>query len=113
PCAGRATVGGCVARGPAVGLYFSRRNDSTEEYFVGGRAFPGWAIGLSLVGTSISSITFLAYPGDAYKTAWARYVPNLALPIGAFVAAYFFIRVFSQGKTTSSYEYLEKPFGPS
>ncbi|MEA3298710.1 MAG: sodium:solute symporter [Pseudomonadota bacterium] len=97
----------------AVGLYFSRRNDSTEEYFVGGRAFPGWAIGLSLVGTSISSITFLAYPGDAYKTAWARYVPNLALPIGAFVAAYFFIRFFRQGKTTTAYEYLEKRFGPS
>ena len=46
----------------AMGFYFSKKNTSTEEYFVGGRSFPGWAIGLSLVGTSISSITFLAYP---------------------------------------------------
>src|SRR5690606_24652563 len=97
----------------AVGLYFSRRNDSTEEYFVGGRAFSGWVIGLSLVGTSISSITFLAYPGDAYKTAWARYIPNMALPLGAAIAAWFFIRFFRQGNTTTAYEYPERRFGPS
>ena len=46
----------------AMGVYFSRKNTSTEEYFVGGRSFAGWVIGLSLVGTSISSISFLAYP---------------------------------------------------
>ena len=65
-----------------MGFYFSRRNVSTEEYFLGGRRFSGWVIGLSLVGTSISSITFLAYPGDAFKTAWLRFLPNLMLPVG-------------------------------
>ncbi|RKZ92869.1 MAG: sodium:solute symporter, partial [Gammaproteobacteria bacterium] len=78
----------------AIGLYFSRKNTSTEEYFVGGRSFSGWVIGLSLVGTSISSITFLAYPGDAYKTAWLRYLPNLMLPVAIFVAAYVFLPFF-------------------
>ena len=70
-----------------MGFYFSRKNTSTEEYFVGGRSFSGWVIGLSLVGTSISSITFLAYPGDAFKTAWLRFVPNLMLPVGVLFAA--------------------------
>lgn len=97
----------------AIGLYFSRKNTSTEEYFVGGRSFSGWVIGLSLVGTSISSITFLAYPGDAFKTAWLRYLPNLMLPIAIFIAAYVFLPFFRRGNTITAYEYLEHRFGPS
>ncbi|OUS23609.1 sodium:solute symporter [Gammaproteobacteria bacterium 45_16_T64] len=96
-----------------LGFYFSRKNTNTEEYFVGGRSFPGWAIGLSLVGTSISSITFLAYPGDAYKTAWLRFLPNLMLPVALIIAAYFFLPIFRRKKTTSAYEFLEDRFGPS
>lgn len=96
-----------------MGLYFARRNRDTEEYFVGGRSFPGWAIGLSLVGTSISSVTFLAYPADAFKTAWLRYLPNFMLPVGVFIAAYVFLPFFRRRRTTSAYEYLEARFGPS
>ena len=40
-----------------LGYYFSKKNKDTEEYFVGGRKFKGWVIGISLVGTSISSIS--------------------------------------------------------
>ena len=42
-----------------VGLYFSRKNNTTEEYFVGNRNFPGWVLGLSMLGTIISSATFI------------------------------------------------------
>ncbi len=96
-----------------MGFYFSRKNTSTEEYFVGGRSFAGWVIGLSLVGTSISSISFLAYPGDAFKTAWLRYLPNLMLPLAIVIAAYLFLPFFRRGKITSAYQYLEHRFGPS
>lgn len=96
-----------------MGLYFSRRNVSTEEYFLGGRRFSGWVIGLSLVGTSISSITFLAYPGDAFKTAWLRFLPNLMLPVGVFVAAWLFLPRFRRGGAISAYEFLEQRYGPS
>ena len=40
-----------------MGIYFSKKNRDTEQYFVGGRRFAGWVVGLSLVGTSISSVT--------------------------------------------------------
>jgi len=102
-------LGGIVA----MGFYFSKKNTGTEEYFVGGRSFPGWAIGLSLVGTSISSITFLAYPGDAFKTSWIRFLPNLMLPLAVFIAAYLFLGFFRRNKTTTAYEFLEDRFGPS
>ena len=97
----------------AMGLYFSRKNTNTEEYFVGGRSFSGWIIGLSLVGTSISSITFLAFPGDAYKTAWLRFLPNVMLIVAVVIAARVFLPFFRRGKITSAYEYLEARFGPS
>ena len=97
----------------AMGFYFSRRNRSTEEYFLGGRRFSGWVIGLSLVGTSISSITFIAYPGDAYKTSWLRYLPNLMLPLAVLIAAWLFLPRFREGRATSAYEFLERRFGPS
>ena len=69
----------------AMGIYFSHRNTSTEEYFLGNRAFPGWAVGISMLGTSISSVTFLAIPAAAYILDYRQAVSNLALPVAAVV----------------------------
>ena len=97
----------------AMGIYFSRKNTNTEEYFVGGRSFSGWVIGLSMVGTSIISVTFLAFPADAFKTAWLRILPGFTLPIVIIIAAYFFLPFYRRTKIISAYEYLENRFGPS
>lgn len=97
----------------ALGVYFSRHTTSTEDYFVGGRNYRGWVIGLSLVGTSISSVTFLAYPADAYKTSWLRYLPNLMLPLAIFIAARYFLPFFRRAHTVTAYEFLERRYGPS
>ncbi len=96
----------------SIGMYFSRRNKSTEDYFLGGRQFAGWVIGFSLVGTSISSVTFLAYPADAFKTAWLRYLPNLMLPLTAIIAVTVFIPIYRRYSLTTAYEYLELRYGP-
>ncbi len=95
-----------------AGIWFARRNKSTEDYFLGGRNFPGWAIGLSMVGTSISSLTFMAYPGDAYRTTWFRLLPCFTLPLGVLIASIWFLPFFRRGNLTSAYEYLEGRFGP-
>ena len=95
-----------------AGLYFARKNTSTEAYFLGNRNFPAWAIGLSLVGTSISSVSFLAYPADAYKTAWLRLVPAFTLPVAIVIASIWILPFFRQAGTTTAFEYLERRFGP-
>jgi len=97
----------------AMGLYFARRNKDTEEYFVGGRRIPGWAIGMSMVGTAISSITFLTLPADSFKTYWLRFLPYVFMPVAAAIAAWLFIPFFRRGQTMTAYEYLEARFGPS
>lgn len=97
----------------AMALYFKSKNTGTEEYFVGGRSFSGVIIGISLVGTAVSSITFLAYPADAFKTTWVRFTPNIMLLVSVFFAAFVFLPFFMRGKITSAYEYLGDRFGPS
>ncbi len=97
----------------ATGVYFARRNRDTEEYFLGGRSFSGWVIGLSMVGTAISSITFLSMPADSFKTYWLRFLPYAMVPVAAGVAGALFIPFFRRGRITSAYEYLEHRFGPS
>ncbi|HNY87838.1 MAG TPA: sodium/solute symporter, partial [Candidatus Hydrogenedentes bacterium] len=95
----------------SMGPYFARRNKSTENYFVGGRSYPGWLIGLSMFATSISSITFVAYPGDAYKTAYLRFLLCLTLPLGIFIASKVFLPFYRRAQITSAFEYLEHRFG--
>ena len=70
----------------AMGFFFSRKLRSTEDYFLGRRAFPGWAIGLSMLGSNVSSITFLALPAAAFVGDWQLNTQNCALPIVAVFA---------------------------
>ncbi len=107
-----AIVGLYFAAMAAMGWYFSRRTKTTEDYFVGGRAYPGWLIGVSLFGATISSITFVAYPADAFKTAYLRYLLCIMMPLGVFIASCLFLPFFRRGKVTSVFEYLENRFGP-
>ncbi len=96
----------------AMGIHFARRNQNTEEYFVGSRSFPGWAVGLSMLGTSISSVTFLAFPAAAYVLDWRQLVSNLMLPFVAVLAILVFIPFFRRGRLTSAFEYLGDRYGP-
>ncbi|WKN30385.1 sodium:solute symporter [Porifericola rhodea] len=106
------TLGVYLATMAGLGVYFSRKNDSTEDYFVGNRSFKGWVIGLSMLSTSISSITFLAFPAAAYTLDWRQLISNLMLPLAAVLAIVVFIPFFRRGKLTSAFEYLGDRFGP-
>ena len=94
-----------------IGIYFSRRSKTTEDYFVGNRAMPGWVIGLSMLGTIISSATFLALPAAAYILDWRQLSVNLVLPFIAILAIFIFIPFFRRGNLTSAFEYLGLRFG--
>jgi SSS family solute:Na+ symporter len=94
-----------------VGLRFSRRQTSTETYFVASRSVPAWAMGLSMLATLISSVAFVAYPGSAYAKDWSLLVPGFlvigVLALAGSVIIPFYRRVVGM----SAYEYFEKRFG--
>src|SRR5919106_4263624 len=94
-----------------VGLWFARRSGSTGEYTAAGRSLPGWAIGLSMFGSYISSISFLANPGDAYGGNWNAFVFSLATPIAALIAVRWFVPFYRRSGHVSAYEHLEERFG--
>ena len=105
-------IGGFFGLLAWMGYYFSRRNTSTEQYFLGGRSFPSWAIGISMVGTIISSITFLAFPADAYKTTWLRFSIQFGMIPAVVIAVYLAIPFYRRTRMTTAYEYLGGRFGP-
>ncbi len=94
-----------------MGVYFSRKNRDTEGYFLGKRRIPGWAIGLSMLSTSISSITFLALPAAAYVKDYRLIVPNLMMPVAAVFVVLIFVPLYRRCCSTSAFEYLEMRFG--
>lgn len=96
----------------AMGVYISRRQKSTESYFVGNRSYPAWLLGISMFGTSISSITFVALPADSYKRAWLLFLIYPTLPIAMLIASKWVLPFFRRTHTTSAFEYLEGRFGP-
>ena len=95
-----------------IGAHFGRRTRDTEEYFVAGRSYPGWLLGISLFGATISSISFVAYPADAFRTGYLRYIICITLPFAVLIASRFFVPFFRRGRIVSVFEYLEKRFGP-
>lgn len=94
-----------------VGLYFSRRQNSTDNYFKAGGRIPTWAIGLSMFATLVSSITFLAYPGEGYSSNWILLVQGLMVPLVLLASIWFIVPLYRKVIGLSAYEYFEKRFG--
>ena len=63
----------------ALGLRFCRRQTSTDSYFIAKRTLPPWAMGMSMLATMVSSVTFVAYPGASYAKDWSLLVPGFLL----------------------------------
>lgn len=95
----------------ALGMRFSRRQTSTESYFVAKRSVPGWAMGMSMLATMISSVTFVAYPGSSYAGNWSLLVPGFLVIVTLPLVAKVVIPFYREEVGVSAYEYFEKRFG--
>jgi solute:Na+ symporter, SSS family len=95
-----------------IGVYFSRRNKNTEQFTRASGRIPGWAIGLSIYATFLSSNTFLGVPGKAFGSNWNAFVFSLSMPLAAWVASKYFVPFYRSTGEISAYTHLEKRFGP-
>jgi len=97
----------------ALGWYYSRRQHSTKEYFVGSGNMPPFLIGVSLFATLLSTITYLSLPGEVLGKG-PMYMTSLpALPLVFPVVGYVLLPVYMQFRVTSAYELLEMRLGLS
>ena len=96
-----------------MGWFFSKREKSTDDYFKAGNRVPWWAAGISIIGTGLSALTFMAVPAKAYATDWLYYISYLFGPLLAPVIIYAFLPFFRRLNVTTAYEYLEMRFNLS
>ena len=89
-----------------LGWYFSRREHSIHDYFLGGQRVRWWAAGLSIFGTQLSSITFMAIPAKVYATDWSYILVQATIILLAPVTIVVFLPFFRRTGIRTAYEYL-------
>ncbi len=94
------------------GSSFYRKNKSATSFTVGNNNIPTWVISMSIFATFVSSISYLALPGQAYLSNWNAFVFSLSIPFALFMAVKFFVPLYRSINSPSAYTYLEKRFGP-
>jgi SSS family transporter len=95
-----------------IGVYFSKREHSTNDYFLAGRRVPWWAASLSIFSTMLSAVTFMAIPASAFATNWVSILVNVGILLATPVAVFCFLPFYRRLNVTSIYEYLELRFSP-
>src|SRR6201988_2819070 len=95
---------------PSFGLWRGRGGTTTSHYLLAGKTMPWYAMGLSIMATQASAITFIATTGQAY-TDGMRFVQfYFGLPIAMVILSETAVPIFHRAKVYTAYEYLEKRF---
>jgi SSS family transporter len=97
----------------AIGLRCSRKIEGTEEFFLAGRKIPWWAAGLSIFGTQLSAITFMAIPATTFAGDWVRSFGSMTLLIAIPIVVWFYLPTFRGLNLSTAYQYLERRFSPT
>ena len=92
------------------GVYKSRGSKNVEDYIGGGKNAKWWTIGLSVMATQASAITFLSTPGQAFHDGMGFVQFYFGLPIAMVIICMVFIPIYHRLKVYTAYEYLESRF---
>lgn len=97
----------------AFGILFSGKQETTEDYFVGDRSVPWWAIAMSIVATETSTITFVSVPGIAFAKGGNFQFLQLVFGymLGRIVISLIFIPMYFKGELQTVYQLLGERFG--
>ncbi len=103
-------LGGTLAFIVLYGTYKTRRNKNVTEYLKGGNDANWWTIGLSVMATQASAITFLSTPGQAFHDGMGFVQFYFGLPIAMVIICIVFIPLYHKLKVFTAYEFLEGRF---
>jgi SSS family transporter len=96
-----------------IGVFFARRQTDSEMFFLGGRQLPWLAVAMSMYASLTSAVTYLGLPGTAYSENISLIVVSIMSPVVAPFILLLFYPLYHRLRVTTSYEYIEKRFGPS
>lgn len=92
------------------GVYKTKGSQNVEDYILGNKETPWWTVGLSVMATQASAITFLSTPGQAYHDGMGFVQFYFGLPIAMIVISITFIPIYHKLRVFTAYEYLEQRF---
>lgn len=92
------------------GVWKTRDQRNIEGYLLGGHSMKWGTIGLSVMATQASAITFISTPGQAYESGMGFVQNYFGLPIALIVVSAVFIPIYYRLKVFTAYEFLEKRF---
>ncbi len=92
------------------GIWRTRHRHDLNTYLKGKEQTPWWAIGLSVMATQASAITFLSTPGQGYLSGLSFVQVYFGVPLALLVISIFFLPIFHHLHVYTAYEYLEKRF---
>ena len=92
------------------GVYKTKGSANVEEYILGNKETPWWTVGLSVMATQASAITFLSTPGQAYHDGMGFVQFYFGLPIAMVLISVTFIPIYYRLKVFTAYEFLEQRF---
>ncbi|MCO6499257.1 MAG: sodium:solute symporter [Vicingus serpentipes] len=95
----------------AYGTWKTRKNANLQDYLRGGNEMKWTTIGLSVMATQASAITFISTPGQAYESGMGFVQNYFGLPIALIIVSAVFIPIYYRLKVYTAYEYLETRFG--
>lgn len=97
----------------AVGAYFTKKaSKNTDSFFTAEGKIPAWAAGFSIYATTLSAITFMSTPEQAFLNDWAYSIGNLAIIAIIPILVKYYVPFFRKLKVPTAYGYLEERFGP-
>jgi SSS family solute:Na+ symporter len=94
-----------------VGWWYSREKDSSEDYFVASRNARPWLVGISMIATMLSTVSYVATPGEMIAHGPGMFWTSLHGPISFLVIGFLVIPRIMRYRVTSGYELLETRFG--
>ena len=89
-----------------IGVYLAKTQRTTEEFFVGDRRMPWWAVGMSMIATLMSTLTYLGAPGEMIQHGLGLGIAWLCLPFVFLIVGYVWVPFFMRMRLTSAYEYI-------
>jgi len=90
---------------------FFKKNRSSASFTLGDKNVPGWVVTMSIFATFVSSISYLALPGNAFQSNWNAFAFSLSLPIASYISVMFFVPLYRKINSPSAYTYMEQRFG--
>jgi SSS family solute:Na+ symporter len=91
---------------------FFKKNRTSSSYTLGNKDIPAWVVTMSIFATFVSSISYLALPGNAFQSNWNALVFSLSLPIATLIAVKYFVPLYRKINSPSAYTFMEQRFGP-